>query len=294
MSTAVDTAWEFSHAEIGVLAVVVATDTLLDDLGITPVPRADRRAALAALEGRGVVDDDEVSDLALVGLLQALAAPAVTYTARHPASGFLAVLATGGEHSVLAECVADSVTLRPVWAPDAGAAARVLRGVLDRAGGTATPADVPVARFPLEPLAERLRACHDATDLTAAFASGGLSPREAALLAAAVSSARRRTEIVARVRVDGLPTTSVGAVAVLDGPAGRVIAGPDLSVDGTPWTTFSPGTGLRLEQALGRLVATVPGADVPQYPESGTRRVTARREMHRADRPGDRPGDTTP
>ena len=84
------------------------------------------------------------------------------------------------------------------------------------------------------------------------------------------------------------------AVAVLDGPAGRVIAGPDLSVDGTPWTTFSPGTGLRLEQALGRLVATVPGADVPQDPESGTRRVTARREMHRADRPGDRPGDTTP
>lgn len=272
MSTAVDTGWELSPAEIGALAVVVGSDTLLDTLGVAPAPRADSRAARADLTARGLLEQTqalEVTDPGLVAALRVLAAPVATVTARCPAAGLVAVLATDDDGSVLAVRAPDAVTLRPVWAPDPRAAARVLGGVLDAALGAATPAAVPSARFPLPVLAERLRACHDPHDVAAAFAGGGLTPRDASLLAAAVTTARRRTEIVARVRVDGLPTTSVGAIAVFDGPAGRVIAGPDLSVDGTPWTTFSPGTGLRLEQALGRLAATVPGSDEPPGPTPG-------------------------
>lgn len=266
MSTAVDTGWELSPAEIGVLADVVGSDTLVDVLGIVPASRADRRAARTALTARGLLDQThtlEATDLGLVSALRSFAAPTVALTARCAATGLVAVLATDDGESALAVRTPGAVVLRRVWAPDSRASARVLGGVLDSAVGATTPAAVPSARFPLDALADRLRTCHDSHDVAAAFAGGGLPPQDASLLAAAVTTARRRTEIVARVRVDGLPTTSVGAVAVLDGPAGRVIAGPDLSVDGTPWTTFSPGTALRLEQALGRLVATVPGADVP-------------------------------
>lgn len=280
MTATLHTGWELTPAELAVLAVAVGSDTLR---GATATSRSDRYDARDSLVRRGLLEHDEVTDPDLVSALRCLADPALEITARCTTAGLTGELAVGRTGAVLAvyhksrdadggtqdTAGADTVVIREIWAPDARSAARVLGDVLERISGRPAAADVPVARFPLHTLADRLTPCHDRHDVAAAFAAGGLAAQDASRLAAAVSTARLRTEIVALVRVDGLPTTSVGAIAVLDGPAGRVIAGPDLSVDGTPWTTFSPGTPIRLEQALGRLVATVPGADVPWDPPPG-------------------------
>lgn len=270
MTATLHTGWELTPAELAVLVVVIGTDPLD---GLPANSRAARHDARDSLARRGLLVNDEVTDPDLTAALRGLADPALEVTARCAVAGLVGVLAVGRADSFLAVHRSpgdtDTVTIRRVWAPDARSAARVLEGVLEGVSGHSPGADVPVARFPLHTLVERLRTCHDQHDVAATFAVAGLAPRDASRLAAAVTTAGRRTEIIARVRVDGLTTTSVGAVAVLDGPAGRVIAGPDLAVDGTPWTTFSPGTPIRLEQALGRLVATVPGADVPWDPPPG-------------------------
>lgn len=268
MTATMHTGWSLTDAQVALLAVVAGADTLTEVLGTAPVSRAERAGARAGLREQGLVVD-EGADPDLTRALRGLADPALEVSMRSAPAGLRAVLAVDTTSQVLAVRTHGRVTVSRVWAADVQGAARRLGEVLDRALGSFVAADIASAQFPLGPLSERLAACRDAHDVAAALAGGGMTATDASRLADAVTSARHRTEIVARVRASGLPITSVGAIAVLDGPAGRVIAGPDLSIDGTPWTTFSPGTALRLEQALGRLVATLPGEGVPWGPPRG-------------------------
>lgn len=258
MTTSVRSGLRFDAAQVAVLAVVARAETLPDVLGTGPTHRSARAEARECLRRDGVLDDDEVTDPGLVRALRTLTDPALEVSMRCARQWLHAVLAVDAGTQVLAVHTDERVSVSEVWAEDPRSAARALGGVLDLNTDPVDAATVPSARFPLRRLTERLSDCRDVHDVAAAFAAEGLSDHEAFRLSDAVSSASRRTEIVARGRADGLPITSVGAIAVLDGPAGRVIAGPDLAVDGTPWTTFSPGTSLRLEQSLGRLVATLP------------------------------------
>lgn len=259
MTASVRSDWSFDAAQVAVLAVVARAETLADVLGTGPTSRSDRAGAWEELRSAGVIEDDEVADLELVRAVRALTDPALEVSMRCVRAGLRAVLAIDSGVQALAVLSEERVSVRTVWAGDARSASRTLGSVLDTTLGDAVRADVPTGRFALHPLSNRLAGCRDVHDVAAAFAGQGMSTNDSSRLAGAVATASHRTEIVARVRAGGLPTTSVGAIAVLDGPAGRVIAGPDLSVDGTPWTTFSPGTALRLEQALGRLVTTLPG-----------------------------------
>lgn len=258
MTAADDDPREFDAAQVAVLSDAARVETLEAVLGTGPVPRREKDQALAALRERGLVDDEGI-DPTLADELRTLVDPALEVRLRCPRADLRAVLAVDSRRQVLAVRTGGRVSVSDAWAGSPRDAARVLGAVLDHVVGSTAAADVPVGRFPLRPLSDRLDGCRDAHDVAAAFAGEGLPAADAAVLADAVSSACHHTEIVARVRAGGLPITSVGAVAVLDGPAGRVIAGPDLSVDGTPWTTFSPGTAVRLEQALGRLVAAQVG-----------------------------------
>lgn len=308
MTATIRTGWDLSTTELATLVDVVGSDTLAGVPAASRADRRhalDSLAGRGLLDRDGVTDPGLAASLhrladphlqitlrcRAAGLVTTLAvdtggaALAVHHTPHHttvdaPAATATATSGDTGDSSGTGETGDTSGTgdtglsgsravIRDVWASDSRAAARLLGEVLDHTIGTTCAAAVPSARFPLHQIAEHLRTCHDSHDVAAAFASGGLPAADASRLAAAVTTARHRTEIVTRVRVDGLATTSVGAIAVFDGPAGRVIAAPDLSVDGTPWTTFSPGTAIRLEQALGRLVAGVPGADVPWDPPPG-------------------------
>lgn len=260
MTSSLSSGWVFDAAQVAVLAVVARAETLADVLGTGVASRSDRAGAREELRGAGVIDDDdEVADLELVRAVRALTDPTLEVSMRCVRAGLRAVLAIDPGVQALAVLSEERVSVRTVWAGDVRSASRTLGGVLDTRLGGAVRADVPTARFALRPLSDRLAGSRDVHDVATAFAGQGMSTNDASRLAGAVASASHRTEIVARLRAGGLPTTSVGAIAVLDGPAGRVIAGPDLSVEGTPWTTFSPGTALRLEQALGRLVTTLPG-----------------------------------
>lgn len=124
--------------------------------------------------------------------------------------------------------------------------------------------DVISVRFVLETLQQRLALCRSTSELAVQLRALGCEESHAQAVASALA-APRRAEIVARVQVNGITQTSIGAVAVFDGAAGRMVAVPSASTDGVAWTTFSAGTRTRLEQALRQLVSAIPvraGRDV--------------------------------
>lgn len=134
---------------------------------------------------------------------------------------------------------------------------RRLLGDLDRGAERVGPGSAPAfaaLRYPAADLADRLADCSDPHALTDTLYALGASPSDANRIAAALTRCHRRTEIVA---VAGR-VTSAGAVGILDSDRGRILASPSLSADGQVWTTVSPGSDHRIEQAIALLVETLP------------------------------------
>ena len=81
-----------------------------------------------------------------------------------------------------------------------------------------------------------------------------------ARVAAAFATASRRSEVVAYaaegVVTEGMVTEGVvpyrspGAIGVFETTGGRIVASAAAAADGRMWTTLSPGTGHRIEQAV--------------------------------------------
>lgn len=111
---------------------------------------------------------------------------------------------------------------------------------------------------PAQELADRLARCGSADDIADAVHACGAHAADATALAAALTAIRSRSEIVAVERTDGTITQSSGALAIFDTDRGRVVVSPSESPDGHVWSTISPGTGHRIQQAVGLLIETLP------------------------------------
>ena len=72
--------------------------------------------------------------------------------------------------------------------------------------------------------------------------------------AAAFATAPRRSEVVAYAAEGALLYRSPGAIGVFEAAGGRIVASAAGAADGRMWTTLSPGTGHRIEQAVALLL----------------------------------------
>ncbi|AZG48440.1 ESX secretion-associated protein EspG [Gordonia insulae] len=111
---------------------------------------------------------------------------------------------------------------------------------------------------PADELAARLATCVSSNDVADALHALGATSSDAVALAAGLTSAHARSEIVAVSWTGGTSTQSSGALAIFDTDRGRIVASPSKSPDGRVWTTLSPGSGHRIGQAVGLLIETLP------------------------------------
>lgn len=249
------TRWTLTTAQLQAVAAHAHTATVPAALHL---PRTGSRTDEELRDG-GLLDDYGIVP-ELETVLRVLAAPDHEYsvlTVDTEGAGDRpqrALVAVAGGQAVMAE-VRTGGTVRLAELPGNGidsVAAALWSALGDRQAAAVIP-----WRTVLEDLGARLVGCHDRADVESALLASGCAEDQARTLAAALA-APQRAEIVARVRVDGITQTSIGAVAVFDGAAGRTVAVPDISTDGIAWTTLSGGTRRRLEQAIGQLLATVP------------------------------------
>ncbi|MGV9827060.1 ESX secretion-associated protein EspG [Gordonia sp. NPDC003429] len=227
--------------------------------GDTDVESADGSAVLAEQElaRLGLVDVDGEPPQWLATALWVLARPdreleIRTFTA---AGTMRAVLARRGHHHVFAEREGDAVALRPVDVPDTAEIGAIVR----RHCATTTAATTfTTLAQPTAELADRLGRCRGADDIASVLHALGMSAADAASVGRALSHTVRRTEIVAVSREGATLSQAPGAVGIFDSDRGCVVASPSRAPDGRVWTTLSPGTGHRIEQATGLLVGTLP------------------------------------
>lgn len=253
------TSWTLSVEEMQAVAALAGAVTVPAELRLPRTPAAGS----AQLRDSGLADSYGVLP-ELETVLRVLATADREYSVlMMDAPGNVVrpkrlLVAVAGGQAAWAEVGADGqvrIGELPGSGPDSVAAA------IWRALGEWPAADVIAWRGALEDLGARLADCRNQADLAAALLASGCTQDQAQTLAAALA-APRRAEIVARVRVDGITQTSIGAVAVFDGAAGRFVAVPDISNDRIAWTTLSGGTRRRLEQALEQLVATASDSEV--------------------------------
>ncbi len=219
---------------------------------------AARRATATQLVATGLVDEygDVANDLAMA--LTALARPDRQLAVR-----------IVGEHGLRRVCLARSGITHALAIRDddgfevstvsADATPAVLARLLRRALPALKPADIAAFSAPSAMLRERLDEATCSADFTDLAYGFGVAEHDAAEFGMAMARCRSRAEIVGYSHEDGIATRSSAAAAVYDTRHGRIIAGPSLTADGEPWSTFAPGSDHRLARAISGVVATLPG-----------------------------------
>lgn len=232
------------------------------DADSRPAAETDADAAIAALE---LVEHGEPTAWAAT-LLRVLAQPRREIEIRsYTADSVRRIcLARNGHDHVLAKRTERRVDVSLVDVVDVDALAAVVRAQFDSSGSVASgsdglqPAEFSAFSAPADEVVDRLARCRTGTETTDALHALGATPADAVVVSAALASCRTRTEIVASMNEDGRFAQSSGAVAIFDTERGRVVSSPSKSPDGRVWTTFSPGTGHRIAQAVSLLIETLP------------------------------------
>lgn len=247
-----------------VAADLLGVQTLPTVLGVGPQQdsvaafTAAQQHALTGLRDAGVVDRyDEVSD-ELAMALRILAQPERELIARiHTEDGTHRVcLARRGADHAVATKVGDGYEVHTVWASDA---AETLARPILAALGPAEPAPIVHVSAASEALRERFDTARSASDFSQVLYTLGVPERDAIEFGLAMASCHAHAEIVAHTHDDGTTIRSSGAVAVYDTSRGRIVAAPGAAADQRVWSTFTPGTGHRIAQAISGLIESLPG-----------------------------------
>ncbi len=216
-----------------------------------------RQAAEAELRAaRLIADDGELVD-GLAAVLHVLSRPEVELEVRIvDASGMRRMcIARRGRHHVRALRFGDNTIVESIEVTDAGQLGNAVLDVLD-AGDAASFTGISAAR---DELAERLNECRGVDDFAQALHAVGASHPDAAAVSAAFADVTSQCEVVAVEHQPGTTHQTPGAVAIYATGRGRIVASPSTSADGRIWTTISPGTRRRIEQAIGLLLEFLPG-----------------------------------
>lgn len=233
--------------------VAAESDTGNDSANVT---QADPDAVIAALE---LVEHGEPTPWAST-VLRVLAQPQREIEIRSytdDAVRRICVARNGHDH-VLVTRTGRRVDVTVVDVADVEALAAVVRAQFDALESAAEPAEFTAFAAPSDEVVDRLGRCRAGTETTDALHALGAAPADAVVVSAGFASCRTRTEVVASMNEDGRFAQSSGAVAIFDTERGRIVSSPSKSPDGRVWTTFSPGTGHRIAQAVSLLIETLP------------------------------------
>ncbi|MGF7124857.1 ESX secretion-associated protein EspG [Rhodococcus sp. AG1013] len=231
--------------DIDVLPVVLDAAPRFDSL-----PERDRvfRSAQDSLAAAGLIDGIAVHP-ELARWLRALARPRDEIALRRYIDGTVArlCLARDDEMAVLALRSGDTFTVQRLE--------HDLAGPIVHALGGAEPLAFGVVNRPTTDLGAALNRIVDPGTAAAQLTAIGVPAAEAAVVGPAFVGCTTFTEIVGIVHEAGHPGLMHGPVTVFDTAAGRIVGTTSVATDGTPWTSFSPGTPGRLRQALDGLLA---------------------------------------
>ncbi|CAM3140506.1 ESX secretion-associated protein EspG [Prescottella defluvii] len=231
--------------DIDVLPVVLDAAPRFDSL-----PERDRvfRAAQDSLTAAGLIDGISVHP-ELAHLLRTLARPRDEIALRRHLDGTVArlCLARDDEQAVLALRSGNTFTVQRLG-PD-------LAGPIVHALGDAAPLMFGVLNRPTAELGAALTRIVDPGTAAAQLTAIGVPAADAAVVGPAFVGCTTFTEIVGIVHDAGHPGPMRGPVTVFDTAGGRIVGTTSIATDGTPWTSFSPGTPGRLRQALDGLLA---------------------------------------
>lgn len=233
--------------------VAAESDTGNDSANVT---QADPDAVIAALE---LVEHGEPTPWAST-VLRVLAQPQREIEIRSytdDAVRRICVARNGHDH-VLVTRTGRRVDVTVVDVAGVEALAAVVRAQFDALESGAAPAEFTAFSAPSDEVVDRLGRCRAGTETTDALHALGAAPADAVVVSAGFASCLTRTEIVASMNEDGRFAQSSGAVAIFDTERGRIVSSPSKSPDGRVWTTFSPGTGHRIAQAVSLLIETLP------------------------------------
>ncbi|SIS15603.1 ESX secretion-associated protein EspG [Williamsia sterculiae] len=240
------------HADVQTWPVVLDLEPRFDTHAERAAAARDHDAALTAA---GLFDHGEV-DADLRSALTVVADPERMLAVRRFAGDgtVRACLARRGDAHVWLVRTGDTIRLRRPGVADDTDIVALITTLL---GAHDTPDFVGISA-PAEELAGRLNSCETTANYADALYAVGAGQQDAVVVASALQACDAHTEIVAEQRVDGVVSSSLGALAIFESPRGRIVAGPSMSPDGRVWTTLSRGTSHRIGQALHLLIETLP------------------------------------
>lgn len=120
--------------------------------------------------------------------------------------------------------------------------------------GAADPLDFGTINAPTAALGEAFDHRGDGRSLAVRLAALGTSATDAATVGNAMATCNTYAEIVGIVYGDGRSDPVGGPVTVFDTSAGRIVGTSSISGHGVAWSSLSPGSPVRLRQALESLV----------------------------------------
>jgi hypothetical protein len=254
----------------GLLAVarLLGVQTLPTVLSVRPEHETagawDAAAHAAAIElaAAGLVDEAGNVDDELSAALFILANPDRELVARicGPDRITRVCLARRGLFHAVAVRTGDRYDVRTYWADEDPA---VLSRPIIAALGRAEPARIVTFSAPTPELRRYLdEATADSTG--AGFARvarniGNLDERAAFDFGKAMAHCTTHTEVVAYCHHEGVTMRSPVALAVYDTEHGRITGGSRVTCDGQAWSSFAPGSDIRVVDAISELIAALPG-----------------------------------
>lgn len=134
------------------------------------------------------------------------------------------------------------VEIRPI----AAGAGDVVMGILGKAIGLA----VGVSGHPADMFADLLAERHRPARTAALLGRWDIDDRRARVLAEALASEQRYTEIVVERRRHEVPVQVAPPISVIDTAQGRVLAVTSLTADGARWMSLVPGSDRRLAEEI--------------------------------------------
>lgn len=219
-------------------------------------------AAMIELAAAGLIDDAGNIDDELAAALFTLANPDRELVARvcRPGGVTRVCLARRGLDHALAVRTGDGFEVRTYWADeDPAVLVRPLIGVL----GPAEPADIVNFSAPTLELRRYLdEVTADRTGTGFARVAqhlGNVVEPDAFDFGKAMARCTTHAEVVAYCHHQGVTTMSPVALAVYDTELGRITGSSRLTPDGLAWSSFAPGSDIRVADAISELVATLPG-----------------------------------
>lgn len=219
--------------------------------------------ALAVLTQQGVVEGGEVTEPTIAQWIRVLQRPDIELMARiwrKDTELGMCVCRRGPLH-VVAMRYGDLYTVQPLsTGEEITSVAQVVAPIQAVLGDGEPAAFEPINLLVDEGAAIDRRVAKGANYYQELIAAGVAEP-SARFVTDALERGEEvwRSEIGAIEYVPGGQVLSKAGVGVFDTPKGRIIAAPSLALDGRLWSTFAPGTPVRLVKSVELIVETLPG-----------------------------------